>query len=172
MTHIFKTLLCGLLVCFTSYTQAKNIDTENEINIVIAQFKEAIENKDKQGFLDLFYSGTVSWVGVISSETKKLLTSKDSRFEKQPRVMPGTPEKFINNIIADKAVTRENTKNLTIFADENVATVSFDYTLYKDDKLKNWGKESWQLIYTTDGWKINAINFSYTVNPEWLSSKM
>jgi ketosteroid isomerase-like protein len=136
-----------------------------DIEKVVGEFKSAIVNKDKAAFLSLFYSGTVSWVGVISEETKAMLVDKDPRFAQQPRIMPGTPAVFIDGIAANEYTTREDTENLRIYADGNVANVIFDYTLYKNDVLHNWGKENWQLIYTTDGWKINAVNFSYTMNP-------
>ena len=165
---MIKLALCGLILCVSHYSLASTTKTQQAIEDVIEQFKNAIFEKDETAFLRLFHSGDVSWVGVISEETIDMLVSKDPRYAQQPRIMPGTPKSFIEGVMSTDVVSREEANNIQIIADENVASVMFDYRLYKDDKLNNWGKENWQLINTPDGWKINAVNFSYVMNPALL----
>lgn len=169
MKSVINRLVLIALVFMSGTAVADSVNAESlahkDIEKLVDEFKSAIVNKDKAAFLSLFYSGTVSWVGVISEETKAMLVEKDPRFAQQPRIMSGTPSEFIDGIAANEYTTREDTENLRIYADGNVANVMFDYTLYKNDVLNNWGKENWQLLHTVDGWKINAVNFSYTMNP-------
>lgn len=156
------------VIVWSSISQARSYESTAQIEQVINDFKVAITNKDEQGFLKLFTKTTVSWVGVISSQTMDLLISKDARYAQQATIMPGTPQAFINSIIEKDVVTREETEFLHVTQDGDVASVTFDYKLYENDKLNNWGQENWQLIHTPDGWKINAVNFSFTLNPEVL----
>lgn len=169
-----RSLLIGLfaLLLFWPYKVTAGSDAnEQAIRAIVEQFKRAIQTKDSESFLRLFHAAPVSWVGVISSDTIELLVSKDPRFAQQPKIMPGTPKEFIEGIANSDVVTREETSNLRIIADRDVASVMFDYRLFKDDVLNNWGQENWQLINTTDGWKINAVNFSYTMNPALLGGQ-
>jgi hypothetical protein len=38
----------------------------------------------------------------------------------------------------------------------------FDYVFLIDNKVSNSGVETWQLIHTAEGWKINALTYSVT----------
>lgn len=150
---------------------AKDLDESGDISAIITLLKKAIEQKDKDGFLSLFATGDVSWYGVISKETIEALVAKDPRFAKQPKVVPGTPTEFIDSIVNRQVPTRETTENVEITQDDDVASVTFDYQFYEDNRLRNYGKENWQLINTPDGWKINAVNFSMTMNPDVLKAQ-
>jgi len=41
-----------------------------------------------------------------------------------------------------------------------VASVWFDFDFLVDGKVTNQGSETWQLVRTDDGWKINAMLYS------------
>ncbi|MBE1298558.1 MAG: hypothetical protein GJ680_01435 [Alteromonadaceae bacterium] len=169
MPNSIKVIFCSLLLTLSIHANSETNAAQYQIKQVVEQFKQSIENKDKEAFLALFHPSAVSWVGVISTETINLLVSKDPRYAQQPRIMPGSPKEFIEGIIASDVITREETNHLQIVTDANVASVMFEYRLFKDDRLNNWGKENWQLINTPKGWKINAVNFSYTMNPTLIS---
>ena len=61
---------------------------------------------------------------------------------------------------AGETPSREEFSNIRILTDRNIATVYFGYVYYNDNKKQNWGSESWQLVQTTKGWKIQAVSFS------------
>lgn len=85
---------------------------------------------------------------------------------KPPRkTMNMSPRKFINMIAADKAKIDETISNVRIDSDGDVAQVWFDYSFLNGDYKENWGKESWQMVRTEDGWKIAAVVWSQEMNP-------
>ena len=171
MKKLYTFSLWLLLAFWSVNTFADDTPHEPAIKQLVKQFKQSIEQKDAARFLSLFHSDAVSWVGVMSRATVELLVSKDPRFAAQPTVIRSSPKAFIEGIVKEDATTREQSGDLHIVADQDVASVTFDYQLYKNEKLKNWGKENWQLIHTSEGWKINAVNFSFTLNPAWFSAQ-
>ncbi|MBO1255818.1 hypothetical protein J3L16_08995 [Alteromonas sp. 5E99-2] len=158
----FTILLLCFISVFSIQLQANEKKDETAINNIIQNFKDSIENKDDSLFLSLFHSSNVSWVGVISDETLETLISLDPKFKQQPKIMNSTPNEFIQNIVSSKQQSKEVFKDIQIFQDGEVASVSFNYDFYKDEKLTNYGQEHWQLINTSEGWKINAVNFSFS----------
>ena len=53
-----------------------------------------------------------------------------------------------------------------IDTDGEVAQVWFDFAFMVGDDKSAWGKESWQLVRTGDGWKIAAVVWSAEENPQ------
>jgi hypothetical protein len=161
-------LLLITLSLFASASFAKDVSTiENQqIAAVFNKFFKAIEEKDESLFLSLFTDKDVSWVGVISQDTHALLTKKNPAFAKQPRAIFETPKKFIRDIANNSKKMRESYSNVQVIEDGDVAKVSFDYIMHQDGFKKNWGQENWLLIFVEGRWKIHAVNFSLTLNPE------
>jgi hypothetical protein len=140
---------------------------EQEIKFVIKAFDEAIQNKDKEGFLSLFIEEGVSWVGVFSEKSMVTRISLIEKINKEDnkdfvatRHFLSTPEEFIDFIISKETPYKEEFNNIKIHSDNNIATVYFDYIFYDNNKKDNWGEESWQLVQTIKGWKIQAVSFS------------
>tara|TARA_R110000737_G_scaffold165794_1_gene193128 strand:+ start:1776 stop:2291 length:516 start_codon:yes stop_codon:yes gene_type:complete len=156
--------LC-LLILLTTPVYAKTLDNSHAISAVLQSFKLAIQNKDQALFMTLFHDENVSWVGVISNKTREDLIAKNEKFKQKSKIINSTPEKFISNIVKSPQISKETFNNIKITEDNEVAAVSFDYEFFKDDKLTNYGQEHWQLINTKNGWKINAVNFSFTLAP-------
>jgi hypothetical protein len=154
------------VTCFTVLlsfaVQARENRDQSLILDVIEAFKTSIQTKDEEKFMALFHDQSISWVGVISDETLEALVAIDPTFKQQPKIMNSTPKKFIQGIIESNQNAKETFKNINITQDGEVASVSFDYDFYKDNKRSNYGQEHWQLIKTRSGWKINAVNFSFT----------
>lgn len=141
-------------------------DTE-KLKKVVEDFGEAIETKDKEKFLQLFIQEGVSWVGVSSkAEYKKfaeVTKNQDKNEDELPsKIFQSTPEKFIDWVVTKKETLREEFKNIKITTDGEIAAVYFDYEFYFDKERQNWGSESWLLVNTESGWKIQAVNFSVT----------
>ena len=82
---------------------------------------------------------------------------------KQPSVAklkPGTYQDFVDFLGASQQRLEEKFSNVRINTDGAVASVYFDYVFLRDDKETNRGTETWQLVNTGDGWKINAVIYS------------
>lgn len=78
MKYIFATVIYLFSV---NYCLAGASD-EQEIKVVIKAFDEAIQNKDKEGFLSLFIEEGVSWVGVFSEKSMVTRTSLIEKINK------------------------------------------------------------------------------------------
>ncbi len=164
-----KVFLVVSILLFSQLSFA-NTELDNEpLNKIVKDFDSAIKAKDKSKFLDLFYEGTVSWVGVSAENDFKTAKSRaDAAIAKGERArMPmknfqSDPEKFIDGIIARVKEPREVFENIKILHDGEVATIYFDYEFYDGEVRKNRGKESWLLVNTEKGWKINSVIFSIT----------
>jgi ketosteroid isomerase-like protein len=50
--------------------------------------------------------------------------------------------------------------DIRIMSDGAVASVYFHFDFVIDGKVENRGDETWQLVKTTDGWRIVAITYS------------
>ena len=48
--------------------------------------------------------------------------------------------------------------------DGTIASVYFDFAFVIDGKPENQGRETWQLVKASDGWKIVAITYSSNPN--------
>jgi hypothetical protein len=168
MIKLVSFLLPVFLLSLSKYGFAaqENEYNTNALHAVINNFSAAIVAKDKGKFLELFVEKKVSWVGILSENTYELLISKNPGFSKQSRAKFESPTKFITDIIKSPHVMRETFSNIVITHDSNVAAVTFDYEMYQNDFKKNWGQESWLLTKIDDEWKIHAVNFSLTLNPE------
>jgi hypothetical protein len=168
--RVMKKFILVVSILLFTQTSFANTGSDNEpLHKIIKDFGSAITNKDKSKFLDLFYEGTVSWVGVSSNNNfKAAKTRTDAAIAKGEQArMPrknfqSDPEKFIDGIISRVKAPRETFENIKILHDGEVATIYFDYEFYDGEVRKNWGKESWLLVNTEKGWKINSVIFSIT----------
>ena len=54
---------------------------------------------------------------------------------------------------------REDFNNIEVIEDGDVASVTFDYGFWANNKKGNWGKEFWHLINENENWKIASVIF-------------
>lgn len=124
--------------------QKETTSNKTQIMTIIEQFKTCIQMKDLEQFQTLFVNeDKVSWVG-------------NGTLGKQF----GSPSRFIKMLQSTDTTYREDFHNVTIWNDDHIATVMFDYGFFGNDHLSNWGKESWMLIKQEGKWKITAVNYS------------
>lgn len=164
MTNILV-LLITLLLSAVSF--ANSLSETTTIKQIIKDFDQAIEKKDKEKFLSLFVKKNVSWIGV--TDQKEFFDAKASFQQRQAnnervrrpfKTFSSSPEQFIENIIKHADQPKEVFNNINIQENGEVASVYFNYAFFDGDQKKNWGDESWQLVKTEAGWKINAVIFS------------
>lgn len=168
MNKLFATMLVlSMFVMSPRQVYAQNTDTHVQIDKVVQNFRSAIINKDVDGFLQLFLKEDITWTGVTTDASIASLYANRPRPEMKPpaKFFSSSPGKFIRFIAKDKAKIDEAISNVRIDSNGDVAQVWFDYSFLSGDYKENWGKESWQMVRTDDGWKIAAVVWSQEINP-------
>ncbi len=168
MNKLFATILSlGVLMASMQSVHAQSTEGKAQIEKIIENFRSAIINKDKEGFLKLFLNEDITWTGVTTDGSiARLYANRPQPAMKPPRkTFKSSPRKFIESIVADKSKSDELFSNVRIDSDGDVAQVWFDYSFLSGDYKENWGKESWQMVRTEDGWKIAAVIWSQELNP-------
>ena len=138
---------------------AQHLDeAKKEIMEVVEDFKQSITDKDEKKFIDLFYDKSIPWIGIDSKRRKGNLPSESG-------VIQSNHLSFIRGIVKKDDKVEEKIWDIEIMTDGEIASVHFKYSYHRDNYKKNWGDESWQMIKTPDGWKINSVIYSITRNP-------
>lgn len=153
---IITTLSLLLLMMNLVYGQDEQSD-KKEIRKIIHLFQTSIITKDSVTFDSLFSKGNVNWIGVVKDR------SQQKRIQANPDIKksdyPGTYERFFQYVLM-KGKKEEKFKNIRITNDDVIASVTFDYSFWVDNKMTNWGKECWHLIKINGKWEITGIIFS------------
>lgn len=137
-------------------TFCQSTSEKDKINSVLTEFMQCIETKDSIKMYNLFHKGTVTWIGVYKEETYKKLLEKDSTV-KNYKI---SDYKTWFRRIVTPPIRREDFHNIEIIEDGSVASVTFDYSFWRDNEKTNWGKEFWHLINENGDWKIASVIFS------------
>jgi hypothetical protein len=145
----------------TSSAEAVARDARSQIEQVIARFQTAIIKKDKAGLSELFLPANNSWIAVPTEATWRIVHAKHP---KARRFMPGSYTEFVDFIATSPEPMEEKFSNVQIATDGAVASVYFDFVFLANGKPQNRGSETWQLINTGSGWKINALVYSINVD--------
>ncbi|MGK5023503.1 nuclear transport factor 2 family protein [Janthinobacterium sp. RB2R34] len=157
-------LLAALLLSAFNVQAATTQTDRQQLEQVVETFRLSLINKDKASFMKLLYSENIPWIGVIKDKSMNML---EDRGDKVNKITPGASAvKFIDSIVSDKEAIEEKFDNVRIDSDGDIAQVYFDYNFNRGDYRSNWGQEAWQLVRTTQGWKINSVIWSMDFNPE------
>jgi hypothetical protein len=143
-------------------TEVVASDARSEIEQVIAHFQTAIIKKDKAALSELFLPTSNSWIAVPTETTWRIVHAKHP---KARRLMPGSYTEFADFVATSSEPVEEKFSNVQIATDGAVASVYFDFVFLSDGKPQNRGSETWQLINTGSGWKINALVYSINLDP-------
>jgi opacity protein-like surface antigen len=136
--------------------------SEAQIKLVIDSFQSAIIKKDKAALSALFLPANNSWIAVPTEATYRVVHGKHP---KARRFMPGSYTEFVDFVAASPERMEEKFSNVNIETDGAVASVYFDFVFLSNGEQQNHGSETWQLINTGSGWKINALVYSINVDP-------
>lgn len=137
-------------------TPSQPLTDRQKIESLLQSFMQYIETKNQEKMYTLFLEGSVTWIAVNKEATQKErlklnpLAANYQRSDYQTwfqSVMQNSPK-------------QEHFKNIEIVEDGHVASVSFDYSFWVNQKKGNWGKELWHLIKVADDWKIVSVIFS------------
>lgn len=138
----------------------QGMSDSEQIEAVIEAFRISLINKDKDLFMSLFYGDQIPWYGIPNEGAKERIRQMGGNLPNG--VYASSYTEFIDSIVNTSAKVEETFENVEIFEDEGIATVRFDYTYNMNDRMLNYGKESWDLIKTEEGWKIVAVLYSMT----------
>jgi hypothetical protein len=115
-------------------------EDEKAVRAVVDRMFDAMLAKD-----------TAAFRSTLHPEFRLVLTSyRDG--QPSHRVIPG--DAFVANIGSATSELEERIENVEIKVHDNVATVWNDYAFYVDGRLDHCGIDAFQLVRTTDGWKV------------------
>lgn len=168
MNRLFApTFMLVVLAALPYYALAQDTDSKTQIAQVVETFRTAIINKDEETFLKLFLKVDITWAGVTTDASiERLYATRPKPEMKRPsKTFTSSPRRFISSLAKAKVEVAETISNVRIDSDGEVGQVWFDYTFVYGSYKENWGKESWQMVRTADGWKIAAVVWSQELNP-------
>lgn len=138
-----------------------NDAAQAQIQQLVERFQAAIIKKDRPALTELFLPTDNSWIAVPSAATYRIVKAKHP---KARRYMPDSYAHFIDFVCNSAEPLQEKFSNVRIATDGTVASVYFDYVFLMSGKPANHGSETWQLINTGNGWKINALVYSINLD--------
>ena len=130
---------------------------EPDIERVMADFHAAIVAHDGQHVVSLSVAEGSTWFNVLSDEAFAAAKVKNPAVQK---VRHSSFADFAKFVSSTPAALDPQHSHIQIHTDGTIASVYFDYVFLIDGKAQNRGCETWQLIKTTEGWKIAAITYS------------
>ncbi|GAB3202698.1 hypothetical protein ABID22_002771 [Pontibacter aydingkolensis] len=154
-----KILLWAALVLLMvpAMAQTQNDQDKQQIRAVVETFRKSIINKDSVSFNQLFLYDSIPWLGITDD---KSMTFVKKYYPDKKALDPSSYKDFIKFIVTTKGKVEEKFFNVKVENDLLIASVTFDYSLWVDDKPQNWGKESWELIKVDGKWKIFFVSYS------------
>ena len=127
------------------------------IRQVVQQFQAAIVAHDGKALGTLFVPEGGAWLSVLDDAT---YAAAKTRNPAASRLEPSTWQKFADMIQHSARPVEERFYDVRIETNGTVGSVWFDFDFLADGKLNNRGSETWQLVRTDDGWKIQAMLYS------------
>ena len=130
--------------------------------------RAAIINKDEEAFLKLFVREDITWTSVLADASiERIYANRPKPELKRPfKLFHSSPRKFFTSSVAQaREKVDETISNVRIDSDGDIGQVWFDYSFVNGSYKENWGKESWQMVRTSDGWKIAGVVWSLEINP-------
>ncbi len=128
-----------------------------DIQHVMDTFHHAVTTHDSNGVSALFLDHGSTWVTVLSDKGFAAMKAKNPAVTK---VRVSSYQDFAAFVSRTKSALDPQHKNIQIMSDGAVASVYFHFDFVIDGKVENRGYETWQLVKTTDGWRIVAITYS------------
>lgn len=128
-----------------------------EVEQVVARFQAAIKAHDRPALASLFLADSKAWWTILGEPSYQKVKAA------HPEVPPyktGTWQQFADYVGSAKQSIEERFHDVRIETDGSIATVYFDFEFLVDGKVGNKGAETWQLLHTSEGWKIAAMMYS------------
>lgn len=128
------------------------------ITQITTEFQKALINKDPKGLSALMFNSNILFVTPAGeANLKRIRGEKDVNFDGFPAGgFPGFA-KFVEQSV--KSI-EEKFYNIKITQDGHVAWVMFDFEFLEDNKVGNYGVETWQMCKIDGKWKILSVVWS------------
>ncbi|WP_296946139.1 nuclear transport factor 2 family protein [uncultured Massilia sp.] len=127
---------------------------------VVRQFQAAIIAHDGKTLGSLFLQDHDSWLSVLDEKTWAEAKARTPKVDNLRKVHKSSWRDFAAMIQDGRKPVEERFYDVRIDTNGAVASVYFDFDFLSDGKVSNRGAESWQMVRTEDGWKINSMLFS------------
>lgn len=129
------------------------------IERVVDNFKAAIKARDVRALSSLLVNGNIPWASPASPERIRTVRETiDPHFDGEAA---GGFQGFMRMLRTEKEPVEERFYNVRITQDGHIAWVMFDYEFVFDNKVSNYGLETWQMRKVQDGsWKIASVWWS------------
>jgi len=157
MRNVWLALVVLAAMTRPAHAEPDNSVARAQLQRVVEIFRTSIIAKDGSTLGSLFMPAGGSWIKVMDDETYQRVKATQPGVAK---LKPGTYQDFVKFLGASQQWLEEKFLNVRIHTDGAVASVYFDFVFLVDDKETNRGNETWQLVNTGDGWKINALIYS------------
>lgn len=149
-------LLLAVILAASLAAPARAADTD-AIRQVVQQFQSAIVARDGKTLGSLFVQDGGSWLSVLDDAAYAAAKARNPAAKKS---MASTWQKFADFVQRSDKPVEERFHDVRIDTNGTVASVWFDFDFLVDGKVTNHGSETWQLVRTDDGWKIQAMLYS------------
>ena len=149
-------ILLAVVLAASLAAPARAADTD-AIRQVVQQFQSAIVARDGKTLGSLFVQDGGSWLSVLDDATYAAAKARNPAAKK---LEPSTWQKFADFVQHSAKPIEERFHDVRVETNGTVASVWFDFDFLVDGKVTNRGSETWQLVRTGDGWKIQAMLYS------------
>ncbi|MQA39414.1 nuclear transport factor 2 family protein [Rugamonas aquatica] len=160
--RILSSLAFVVAALVTCVAPARAADTAHDADVagirqVVQQFQAAIIAHDGKTLGSLFLQDHDSWLAVDDTATWNEIKAK---FPTARKVRRSTWQKFVEFVQTSPQPIEERFYDVRIDTNGAVGSVYFNFDFLSGGKINNRGAESWQMVYTEDGWKISSMLFS------------
>jgi hypothetical protein len=162
-----KFILVVSILFFTQMSFANTHSDDEQLHKIVKDFENSINTINRAQYFSLFYDGTVSWVGVSSTNDyeKNKNKAEVAKLKGQEswspmKTYPGDHVHFFDVIVSGMKDHKMMFENIKIQQDGDVASVYLDYNHYVKGTKVNWGTKSLLLVKSKNGWKMNSVIFS------------
>jgi hypothetical protein len=153
-------LIVALLLSTAAFDRRAAIGTAADtvdIQHVMDAFHDAVATHDGPQLAALFIPEGSTWLNVLSDEAYARAKAKSPDAVK---VRVGSYKDFATFVSNSKASLDPKHSHIQIHTDGIIASVYFDFVFLINGQEENRGRETWQLVKGTDGWRIAAITYS------------
>jgi ketosteroid isomerase-like protein len=132
-----------------------------EIEHLLGDFHQAVMSHNCARVSSMFIDEGSTWFNVLSDVAYARALAKNPAALK---LRHSSFQEFAKFVSSSHAALDPQHSKVQIHTDGTIASVYFNYVFLIDGKPENQGSETWQLVKTSDGWKIAAVTYSSNPN--------
>lgn len=158
MRRLFMMLIAALSTASADAAPRSTPEDIQAITRVTEEFQAAIIARDGKRLSSLVLNPNILFTSPATEEFVRRLREKVNPDE--DGLPPAGFRNFVNFVANAKVPVQEKFSNVKITQDGHVAWVVFDYEFLEDNKVQNYGIESWNLVRRDGKWKIFSVVWS------------